>query len=132
MNVSKINFYGVQQPYNCRQNVRFKGAGGEVISEGLKEFMSEALPLYKAGRFLKKAGDGDTRGMVKQGVGVVDNVVLQPVKQTAAVAVATKAAAIGTLICPGIGTAIGAGLGYFGTLFGWGKARNTIVDACMD
>ena len=132
MNVSKINSYGVQQPYNCRRNVRFKGAGGEVISEGVKEFMSEALPLYKAGRFIKKAGEGDTKGMIKQGVGVADNIFLQPVKQAAAAAVAAKGAAIGTAICPGLGTAIGAGVGYFGTLLGWGKARNTIVDACMD
>jgi hypothetical protein len=130
MMVNAISAYQVQ-PYG-RRNVKFRGAGGEVISEGLRDFVSEALPLYKAGRMIKKIGDGDTKGAIKQGVGVADNIILQPVKQTAALAVATKFAAIGTAICPGLGTVIGGGLGYFGTLLGWGKARNTIVDACMD
>ena len=129
----------VQSVYPCQmqrvstlQRKTFKGAGSEVISEGFKEFVSEGLPFYKAARTLYKAGEGDTKGAIKQGIGAIDNVVLQPVKQAAAAAVAAKGAAIGTAICPGLGTAIGCGIGYLGTLLFWGKARNTIVDEIMD
>ena len=129
MRVSSVNI--VPSNYNCyRQN--FKGAKEEVISDGLKEFVSEALPLYKTGRALYKMGEGDTKGAVKQTVGAVDNIVLQPAKQALAATVAAKGALIGSAICPGAGTAIGAAVGYFGTLLGWGKARNAIVDSIMD
>jgi len=60
------------------------------------------------------------KGAIKQGVGFVDNVVCQPAKQALAGVVAAKGALVGSAICPGIGTAIGAGIGYFGTLLGWG------------
>lgn len=60
-------------------------------------------------------------------VSIADNVVLQPVKQSAALSVAAEGAAIGTAICPGIGTAIGATVGYFGTFVAWSKTRNAIV-----
>ena len=39
----------------------FKGAKEEVISEGFKEFVSEALPVYKAGRALYKISEGYKR-----------------------------------------------------------------------
>lgn len=120
--------------YNPRiiRQTSFKGAKEEVISEGFKEFVSEALPVYKAGRALYKISEGDTKGVIKQTVGIVDNVVLQPVKQTVATAVAAKGALVGTAICPGIGTVIGATVGYLGTLIGWGKIRNSIVDNVVD
>ena len=131
MKIYPINSYTVINK-NSGQKTSFKGAGGEVISEGLRDFVSEALPLYKSARFLSKVGKGDSRGAVKQGVGVVDNIVCQPAKQALAGTVAAKFAAVGTAICPGVGTALGAGIGYFGTLLCWGKTRNTVVDALMD
>ena len=60
-------------------------------------------------------------------VSIADNVVMQPVKQSAALSVAAEGAAIGTAICPGVGTAIGAAVGYFGTFVAWSKTRNAIV-----
>lgn len=65
-------------------------------------------------------------------IGWADNLICQPLKQAAATAVAAKGAAIGTLICPGVGTTIGAAVGYIGTLYGWAKARNKIVDKGLD
>lgn len=58
---------------------------------------------------------------------IADNVLLQSAKQSTAMYAAGEGAAIGSAICPGIGTAIGAGIGYFGTLIAWGKTRNAIV-----
>lgn len=49
----------------------------------------------------------------------------------AASAVAAKGALIGSVLGPG-GAVIGAAAGYIGTLWGWGKARNTITDAILD
>lgn len=120
--------------YNPRiiKPTSFRSAKDEVMSEGFKEFVSDALPVYKAGRALYKMGEGDTKGAVKQTVGMVDNIVLQPVKQSIATAVAAKTALVGTAICPGVGTAVGAAIGYFGTLVGWGKVRNNIVDNVID
>ena len=131
MKINCINSYGVANK-NINKRTSFKGAGSEIISEGFKEFVSDALPLYKTARCLNKIGNGDSRGAVKQGVGVADNILLQPAKQALATTMAAKGAAIGTMLCPGFGTALGAGVGYLGTLFCWGKARNTVVDAIMD
>ena len=118
--------------YSIRNSVSCKGVKEEVISEGFREFVSEALPFYKAGRTLYKIGEGDGKGAVKQGIGFVDNTLGQPLKQGVALSVAAKAAAIGTAICPGIGTAILGGAGYLATLMGWGYVRNKAVDAVMD
>lgn len=118
--------------YNISPNVtNFKGGKEEVISSGFKEFVSDALPIYKAGRTLYKLGEGKTDDAIKQGVGVVDNIVMQPTKQAIATAVAAKAAVFGSVLGP-VGTVIGAGFGYFGTLLGWGKIRNSIVDGILD
>ena len=127
-----MRIYPINYTYNSYKMQTFKGTKDEIVSEGLKEFVSDVMPLYKVGRTLYKIGDGDTKGAVKQAVGAVDNIVLQPVKQSVAVAVAAKGAAIGSVICPGVGTAIGATIGYLGTLLGWGKARNCIVDSVME
>ena len=131
MKIYSINSYMTINK-NSSKKTSFKGVGSEIISEGFRDVVSEALPLYKGARFLSKVGKGDTKGAVKQGVGVVDNIVCQPAKQAVAGTVAAKGAAIGTAICPGLGTAIGAGVGYIGTLLCWGKVRNTVVDAFMD
>ena len=131
MIVGSVCPYQIQRVHTLKRN-SFKGAGGEIISEGMKEFVSEALPIYKTARGLYKVGQGDTRGAIKQGIGVADNIIFQPAKQALAATVAAKGAAIGSLILPGVGTAIGAGIGYLGTLLCWGKARNAIVDEIMD
>ena len=131
MRINGVSSYRVVN-VNTNRQTKFKGAGQEIISEGFREVVADALPLYKGARFLYKAGNGDTKGAIKQGVGVVDNIVCQPAKQAVAGAAAAKGAAIGTAICPGVGTFIGAATGYIGTLLCWGKVRNTIVDAFMD
>lgn len=134
MKVYSINEFKYTTSLNRNYNVslHFRGAKDEVISEGFKEVVGDLLPVYKGLRALDKFSDGDNKGATKQAVGVVDNIVLQPAKQAVASIVAAKGATIGTMICPGIGTAIGATLGYFGTLIGWGKARNSIVDSIID
>ena len=130
MRISPIGSYYTKN-YNSNSRLAFNGAKEEIISEGFKEFVSDALPIYKAGRALKKLGDGDSKGAIKQTVGMVDNIVCQPVKQMAAGAVAAKGALVGSIFGP-VGAGIGALAGYVGTLWGWGKARNTIVDTIMD
>ncbi len=129
MRVNTINTVAPRMYYT--QRIHFKGEKEELISEGLKEVMSEALPIYKGFRTLQKVGDGDKKGAVKQAVGTVDNIVCQPIKQAAATAVAAKGALIGSVLGP-VGAGVGAAVGYFGTLLGWGKIRNKIVDGIMD
>lgn len=127
----KINPINYQYSNHICSRSSFKGGKEEIISEGFKEFVSEALPLYKAGRAVQRLADDDPKGAVKQTVGAIDNIVCQPVKQMAASAMAAKGALIGSVLGPG-GAAIGAAAGYVGTLWGWGKARNTITDALLD
>ena len=131
MKVYSIYPYKVQVTNTQRQN-NFKGAGQEIISEGFKECVSDLLPIYKTVRCINKVGKGDSKGAIKQGVGLADNIVCQPAKQALATAAAAKGALIGSAILPGIGTGIGAITGYVGTLLCWGKVRNTVVDALMD
>lgn len=113
------------------QPTTFKSGKEEILSEGFKEFVSDALPIYKATRMVQKIGNNDAKGAVKQAVGTIDNIVCQPVKQSIATAVAAKGAAIGSLFGPP-GAAAGALIGYVGTLWGWGKTRNTVVDSIME
>ena len=128
-----MRIYAINNQYTNRvyNTTSFKGGKEEILSEGFKEFVSDALPIYKAGRVVQKLANDDPKGALKQTVGVVDNIVCQPVKQMAASAVAAKGALIGSVLGPG-GAVIGAAAGYIGTLWGWGKARNTITDAILD
>ena len=103
----------------------------DIITDGVQDFVSTALPVYNAARAIQKVCEGDEKEIVKQSVGVIDNIVCQPVKQTVAGAVAAKGALIGSIFGP-VGAGIGAIAGYVGTLWGWGKARNSIVDSMMD
>ncbi len=130
MRINPIGSY-YKKNYNNSSGIAFNGTKEEIISEGFKEFVSGALPIYKLGRAVQKLGDGDSKGAIKQTVGMVDNIVCQPVKQMAASAVAAKGALVGSVFGP-VGAGIGAIVGYVGTLWGWGKARNTVVDTIMD
>ena len=129
MRVNAINMV-TPKMYN-NQKVHFKGEKEELLSEGFKEVISEALPIYKGFRTIQKVGDGDKKGAVKQAVGTVDNIVCQPIKQAAASVIAAKGALIGSVLGP-VGAGVGAAVGYFGTLLGWGKIRNKLVDGIMD
>ena len=102
----------------------------DIITDSVKDFVSDALPVYNAARVIQKVCEGDEEEIVKQSVGVIDNVVCQPVKQAVASAVAAKGALIGSIFGP-IGAGAGAVIGYAGTLLGWGKARNSIVKKIM-
>ena len=130
MRISPISSHYTKN-YNSNPRTTFNGTKEEIISESFKEFVSGALPIYKLGRAVQKLGDGDSKGAIKQTVGMVDNIVCQPVKQMAASAVAAKGALVGSVFGP-VGAGIGAIVGYVGTLWGWGKARNTVVDTIMD
>jgi len=127
MRVNSVSYspYATSYP-----KTNFRGMKEEVISTGLKEVVSTGLPIYKAGRALHKLGEGDTKGALKQGIGLVDNIVMQPTKQSIATLASAKGAAIGSVFGP-VGTFLGAGIGYFGTLLCWGKVRNTVVDGIM-
>lgn len=109
----------------------FKGGKDEIISTALKETVGDLLPTYKAIRAINKLGQGEGKAAIKQGIGMVDNVIMQPTKQAIASAVAAKCATVGSIFGP-LGTAIGGGIGYFGTLLAWGKTRNSIVDSIME
>ena len=74
-----MRIYAINSQYNNRvyNTTAFKGAKEEILSEGFKEFVSEALPIYKAGRAVQKLANDDPKGALKQTVGVVDNIVCQ-------------------------------------------------------
>lgn len=128
-----MRIYAINSQYHNRiyNKTSFRGGKEEVLSEGLKEFVSDALPIYKTGRAMQSLANDDPKGAIKQTVGLVDNIVCQPVKQMTASAVAAKGALIGSVLGPG-GAVIGAAAGYIGTLWGWGKARNSLTDVILD
>ena len=93
------------------------------IVDELMDQLTDGTPVGGIIRTANGVRKGDAHQIVKGGAAIVDNTVFLPAK----LAVMAEAAAIGTAICPGIGTVAGPLL----VLFGWGKARNAIVDGFM-
>ena len=128
---NKVTFTGDSDNSCTSDTTTDTNISDDIITDGVQDFVSTALPVYNAARAIQKVCEGDEKEIVKQSVGVIDNIVCQPVKQTVAGAVAAKGALIGSIFGP-VGAGIGAIAGYVGTLWGWGKARNSIVDSMMD
>ena len=113
------------------QYAAFKGDDPENTDE-LKEFVGDAMPVLSGFRLVKKIADGDKKAIARTTAATVDNIVLQPLKQSAATAAATKGALIGGSIGGPPGALIGGAIGYVGTLFVWGKTRNAVVDSIIE